>query len=269
MTSGAPFFSTSGRYLFGVVHLLPLPGSPGYRGDPQAVRESARRDADHLLAGGLDGFIVENFGDVPFHKNQVELAVVAEMTRIVTELVERAGPEPWIGVNVLRNDAAAALSVATAAGARFIRVNVHAGVMFADQGIIEGKAADTLRLRKKLASSVAILADVAVKHAVAPAGFELGAAAQEAAYRGLADGLVVTGPSTGSPSELEEVDEVRLAVPDRPIWVGSGVTDSTVAETLRHAHGVIVGTSLKEDGDVRRPVDPARVKQLVALAMKS
>ena len=37
-------------------------------------------------------------------------------------------------MNVLRNDAAAALSIAAVAGATFIRVNVHTGAVVADQG---------------------------------------------------------------------------------------------------------------------------------------
>ncbi len=45
--------------------------------------------------------------------------------------------------------------------------------------------------------------------------------------------------------------------------VGSGVTPDTVAETLALADAVIVGTSLKRDGDVRNAVDPERVRKLV------
>jgi len=53
-----------------------------------------------------------------------------------------------------------------------------------------------------------------------------------------------------------------------PLLVGSGVTPETVAELLSVADGVIVGTSIKRDGDVRKPVDPARVEKFVAAARR-
>ena len=45
-----------------------------------------------------------------------------------------------VGVNALRNDAQAAMAIATATEADFIRVNVHMGTVVSDQGIIQGIA---------------------------------------------------------------------------------------------------------------------------------
>src|SRR2546426_458025 len=84
--------------------------------------------------------------------------------------------------------------------------------------------------------------------------------------RGLADALVVWGPATGQATPLADVKRVRGAVPDVPLLVGSGVTPETVAELLSVADGAIVGTAVKRDGDVRNPVDRARVERLVAAA---
>ncbi|MCA8959429.1 MAG: BtpA/SgcQ family protein [Planctomycetes bacterium] len=250
------------KIILGVVHLLPLPGSPrGMRFI--AAREAAERDADRLLEGGCDGFIVENFGDTPFVKGTVEAAVVAAMAIVVESLRKRAGDGPLLGVNVLRNDAIAALSIAHCARADFIRVNVHTGVQFTDQGMIEGTADRTLRERQRLGSSVEILADVAVKHAVPPAGFDLEASAIDTARRGLADGLIVTGRGTGEATDLETVQRVRRVVPAHPLFVGSGVRSGTIVGLLGSADGVIVGTSLKEDGEISRPVSAARVRELV------
>ena len=145
-----------------MVHLKALPGSPGFAGDIEAVEAAAIADAATLLAGGVDAILVENFGDVPFHKT-VDTVTVAAMTRIVREIVEMS--DVPIGVNVLRNDAHAALSIASVTGATFIRINVHIGAMVTDQGLIEGQAAETLRLREALNSDIAILADIGVKHA--------------------------------------------------------------------------------------------------------
>ena len=76
--------------------------------------------------------MVENFGDAPFHATTVEPVTIAAMSRIIHRIVEEV--DSPVGVNVLRNDAAAALSIAAATGARFIRINVHIGSMMTDQG---------------------------------------------------------------------------------------------------------------------------------------
>jgi membrane complex biogenesis BtpA family protein len=160
------------------------------------------------------------------------------------------------------------LAVAAVVGARFIRVNVHAGAVVADQGIVETDAYHTLRDRRLLSVEVRIFADVGGKHAVPLVPVELEQTARDLAHRGLADALVVSGPATGQATPLTDVKRVRSAVPDVPILVGSGVTAETVAELLSVADGAIVGTAVKHGGDVRNPVDRGRVERLVAAARR-
>ncbi len=253
------------RALIGMVHLSPLPGSPRWDGSMARAVEAALADARALLDGGMDGLLIENYGDVPFAARRVPPATVAAMAVVVAEL-RRAAPGALLGVNVLKNDARAALAVACAAGAGFIRVNVHAGAVVADQGIVETDAYRTLRDRRLLGADVRLLADVRGKHAAPLAPVELEQEARDLVHRGLADGLVVTGRATGEATPLADVKRVRSAVPAVPVLVGSGVTPETVAEALSVADGVIVGTALKRDGDVRNRVDPARVRRLVAAA---
>ena len=107
------------------------------------------------------------------------------------------------------------------------------------------------------------LADVQGKHAVPLAPVELEQQARDLAARSLADGLVVSGRATGDATPIDDVKRVRSAVPDVPILVGSGVTPETAPELLSLADALIVGTSLKRNGDVSSPVDPARVRRLV------
>lgn len=265
MTDRSTAFQLRRRLLLGVVHLAPLPGSPRFESRGK-VLDGALFDAHALIEGGVDGFVLENFGDAPFFAERVPASTVAEMAALAERLRRAVGAEPLIGVNVLRNDAAAALAIAAATGCDFIRVNVHTGVMLSDQGTLEGRAAETLRCRRELEAPVAIAADVGVKHALAPAGFDLSRAAKDCASRGLADALIVTGTGTGAEADLAHLEAVRGAVPDRPLWVGSGVTPQTVAAVFAVADGAIVGTSLKEDGDVSKPVSAARVRALVARA---
>lgn len=258
----------------GMVHLPPLPGAPDYDAEAgrASIREAAVRDARRLAEGGVDAVIVENFGDAPFYPEDVPDHVVADMTTLVGA-VDRAIDRP-VGVNVLRNDVEAALGIAAAAGGSFVRVNVHVGARITDQGIVEGRAHETLRRRDQIdAGDVQVLADVAVKHSRPLAGDEnIPSQVRDLVERGLADGVIVSGERTGTASDLETVEEVVTARDglerDVPVLVGSGVTARNVADFLTVADGVIVGTALKAGGETTAPVDVERVGEVVAAAEK-
>jgi hypothetical protein len=249
--------------LIGMVHVAPLPGSPRWGGSMDAVVSAAVADARALVEGGMDALLVENYGDAPFTPGRVEPATVAGLAVVARE-IRLALPQAPLGINVLKNDARAALAVACATGARFIRVNVHAGAVLADQGIVHSDAYGTLRDRRLLGTDIAIFADVGGKHAVPLAPVDVEQHARDLTHRGLADGLVVSGAATSATTPIEDLKRVRSAVPDVPLLVGSGVTPETAAELLSIADALIVGTALKRDGDVSAPVDPDRVRRLVA-----
>jgi membrane complex biogenesis BtpA family protein len=251
----------------GMVHLQPLPGAPGFDGDRDRIRERAVSDARALAAGGVDGVMIENFGDVPFYPESVPTHVVASMTDAVGRVVDAV--DVPVGVNVLRNDADAALSVAAATGASFVRVNVHAGARVTDQGLVEGRAHETVRLRSRLDADVEIMADVGVKHS-APLGERrsLDESVDDVVTRGLADAVVVSGRGTGhavDPARLERA-AAACARHDAPLFVGSGVTAETVGDCLAHADGVVVGTALKADGETTNVVAEDRVRAVVDAA---
>ncbi len=247
------------RPVIGMVHLLPLPGSPRAR-RMEEVLSRAVADARALAAGGADAILVENFGDAPFVPGAAEPHVPALVAAAGLELRRAVGLP--LGVNVLRNDPRAALAAALAAGAEFIRVNVHVGAADTDQGRIEGRAHETLRYRRAIGSHAAIFADVLVKHARPAGPADPAEAAREAAYRGLADVLLVTGPETGSQADPERLRRVKRAVPDRPVLVASGITAAN-ASRFAEADGFIVGSALQRGGRAGRPVDPRRVRALV------
>lgn len=252
-----------------MVHLPPLPGSAGsFAAGPaltmDEIIDRAVREATLLTKSGFDALIVENFGDAPFAADCVPPETVAAMAVVVSDVV-RSVAVP-VGVNVLRNDALAALAVAAASGAAFIRVNVLSGTYATDQGIITGRARELLLRRAQVAPQVRIAADVHVKHAVPLSQPIVALAAEETAYRGGADVLILSGPTTGRPADLDVIRRVRRAVSAWPLWIGSGVTAETVVDYLSTADAVIVGTALKEGGRTTAPLDAARVRAFVKAA---
>ncbi len=252
---GAEFWAQ--KPLIGMVHLLPLPGSPRDSGKGMTpILEKALTDAKALEAGGVQGIMIENFYDAPFVKETLPPHTIAAMTQAITAV--RATTSLPLGVNALRNDAQSALAIAHICGAQFVRINVYVGAAVTDQGIIEGAAREAVLYRKALGADVAIWADVCVKHARQLGTDSLEDAAKDAVYRGLADALIVSGVATGAPTAPEEVQRVRDAVPHTPVLVGSGFNQDSASALLLHAQGAIVGTSLKTEG----AIDAEKVRSL-------
>jgi membrane complex biogenesis BtpA family protein len=258
-----PAWSKVDKPVIGMLHLPPLPGAPLCRQNLVEIRQLLLQDADALLAGGVHGLMMENFGDVPFYPDRVPAYVIAQMTALAAD-VRAKHPKAPLGINVLRNDGRGALAVAHAVGASFIRVNVLCGARVTDQGLIQGIAHDLVRDRALLgAGDVKIFADVDVKHSAALAPRPLVDEVDDLIERALADAIIVSGAGTGKATDPDKVRLAKQAAKDTAVLVGSGVTSATIRDFLPHADGFIVGTAFKKDGLASNPVDVARVKELI------
>jgi membrane complex biogenesis BtpA family protein len=247
------------RPIIGSIALSPLPGSPRFGGDLDAVVAIALEDARALEAGGVDGLSLENMGDAPFFKSGVPPETVASIGRVLAELRRRT--ELPIGVNVLRNDGRAALSIAQAFGGAFIRVNVLTEAHVTDQGIIEGIGAELMRVRRLIgADRIAVFADVHVKHATPMLQRPIRESALDLVERGLADVLVVSGTRTGLPPSAEDLAEAGRA---GSVVIGSGLTAENAGALLAAADGAIVASTFRPDGDLAMRVDPDRVARFM------
>jgi membrane complex biogenesis BtpA family protein len=263
-------FGRPNRVLIGVVHLLPLPASPDYSGGgTEPIYARALADARAYADAGFDGLIVENHGDIPFSKPEdigpetaAHMAVAAERVRGETSLP--------IGVNVLANAALHALAVASAAGARFVRVNQWANAYVANEGLIEGAAAKAMRYRSLLhAKDVKIFADAHVKHGAH-------AIVQDRPIAELvrdveffnADVVIFTGQRTGDAADFDYLNKIRAAA-SLPTLVGSGVDPGNIRDILTIVDGVIVASALKADGRWWNPVDDHRARRIVELAREA
>jgi hypothetical protein len=248
--------------IIGMVHLMPLPGSPGYgEYGMNVIVDQALRDARALVEGGIDGIIVENMWDLPYYVgNKVPLEAIAAQTIAAKEVVKAV--DIPVGVNVIHNGGQVTLSIAAAADAKFIRVCAYTGALVWDTGEFDhGVAADLLRLRKNLkVEHIKIFADVCKKHAVMFPGINLETHVAWTDFY-LADAIIVTGKMTGVPARLREVKVAKQVAPDRPVLVGSGTNKNNITKFLKYADGAIAGTSLKEKGITQNPVSVQRVKE--------
>jgi membrane complex biogenesis BtpA family protein len=256
---------STARPLLGVVHLRASPSAARHSSMSELLA-AAVADAKAWAAAGFDGLIVENFGDAPFHRGTIDDPVppdVVATLAVAAQAVAAATSLP-AGINCLRNDGVAALGVAAAVGARWIRVNVLAGTYATDQGLIVGEAARLFAYRRQLRSDVAVLADYLVKHAAPVGPVDVASGARDLAERSGAAGIVLSGRRTGEPVAADLLAAVRAAVGTFPIWLGSGLDADNAADLWPRCDGAIVGSSCKRDGRIDQPVDPARARALRA-----
>jgi len=239
------------KSVFGMIHLAPLPGSPRYQGSMASVLERALRDAEALQTAGVDALIVENFNDDPFFTETVDPETVAAMTW-TSQAVGAATHLP-LGINVLRNSWRAAIGIAAVVGAKFMRINILTDALVTDQGIIQGCAAALVRQRKILgAENVMIFADVESKHAAPLVARPRTVVAGDMVERGGADGIIVSGLTSADPPNPEHLKELRQALPDTPLIIGSGMSLETVA-FLQYADATVFGFGAKPH--IKAPVD--------------
>jgi membrane complex biogenesis BtpA family protein len=250
-----------GKPILGMVHLPPLPGSPQYGGDMRKVLDRALQDARTLEAGGVDSLIVENFHDIPFFAETTAPETVAAMTLIAYEVFQAVSIP--VGINVLRNSWQAAMAIAYTIGGSFIRLNVLTDVLLTDQGLITGPAAQLARYRRFLgAERVKVFADIYCKHGVPLARRPLGVVAKDTVHRAMADAIIISGDESSDPPKVEDIREVKHALPDTPVIIGSGMTPAHVG-LLRYADGAIFGYGAKRGGIMSSPVDPQLVREFM------
>jgi len=251
--------------VMGTIHILPLPGAPDHRGRTMdEIISRAVADAAAYVRGGIDGLIVENGGDIPFLKpGLVGPETVAGMTA-VTCAVRDVVTVP-IGVNCLANAVIQGLAIARATGSVFVRANQWANAYIANEGFVEGAAAEALRFRSAIrAEDVAIFADVHVKHGshAIVADRPMDEQTRDVEAFG-ADVLIATGQRTGHPVQMQELTSISEAA-TKPVILGSGLTADNARQLLRVAAGAIVGSWMKEGGVWWNPVDEARVAAVMA-----
>jgi membrane complex biogenesis BtpA family protein len=248
------------KVAIGVVHLPALPGSPGFEGGLEAVYKTALTDAERYAQGGIDGLIVENHGDIPFAKPaDIGYETVATMS-VIAARIQQVTKLPT-GINVLANAAMPALAVAQASGSQFIRVNQWANAYVANEGFIEGEAARATRYRANLrAQHLNVFADVHVKHGAHAivSDRDVSELTRDVEFFD-ADVVIATGQRTGDSAQLDEMRMIQQST-QLPLVVGSGATVDNISDILSVADGVIVASSLKEEGVWWTPVSQAKVR---------
>ena len=244
--------------VIGMIHLKPLPGTPSWENDLEDIIDYALRDFEALIAGGVDGIILENFMDRPFKQRIKDPETIAAFSIIVWEIRKRATVP--IGINLLRNSGVEAMSIACVVGTDFIRVNAYSEPLWSPEGLLQPIARDIQSIKNKLNCKAKVFADVNCKHSKPI--MDLIEASIEAHRRGLVDALIVSGSRTGEPVDPIDLYLVRKHT-SIPVILGSGARPENIGLYWRLVDAFIVGTYFKHHGNVFEPVDIDRVKKFM------
>ncbi len=251
------------KALVGMVHVRALPGTPLAEHTVDELARIAADEARTLHEAGFDSIMIENMHDRPYLWGAHGPEITAAMTRV--GLAVRAVTDKPIGVQVLAGGQTEALAVALAIGAGYIRVENFVFAEVADEGLIaQATAGELLRYRRAIgADHIKVICDLQKKHAAHAITGDLSLAdwAHGAEFFG-ADGVIVTGPATGAPTDRADLEAVRAAT-SLPLVVGSGVTSDTAASLLGIADAVIVGSALKQGGAWGEPLDSSHCAKMV------
>lgn len=248
--------------LIGMIHLPSLPGAPNYSGQSIAsIAEGAVRDAQLLQEGGIDGLLLQNSNDHPPVK-RVPASTVAAYAVIATE-VSRFASIP-LGINVLKSDPIATIGIATAVGARFVRLKGYVGAEIGAEGLTEGCAAEAIRLRRELSgeATLEIWADALQPTSRTLSGVSAIELARWCVEFGHADRVVITADSLAESLAVIENARRHLSV---PLILGGGVDPGTVRRALDGSDGIIAGRYLRA-GSLAGPIERGRVQAFVEAA---
>lgn len=251
----------SHKPIIGMVHLLPLPGSPLY--DPesgvQGIIDSAAKDIEALQSGGVDALMFGNEGDRPYllRASPATLTTYA----FVVGMLKRAIKIPF-GVNYLW-DPVASVALGVASGARFVR-EIFTGVYDSDMGLWTPDAATAVRLRTDARRpELKLMFNINAEFASPVGSRGIAQRAKSAVFSSLADVILVSGPMTGEAVEATNLEQAKKAVGEVPVFANTGVNIDNVERILSIGDGAIIGTHFKVDGDTWKAVDPARVARFM------
>lgn len=207
----------------------------------------AKQEIAAYYANGVDAVLVENyFGS-------------ADDCQEVLDYLKGAYANRPYGVNIL-GDWFRSFKLAERYGASFIQIDSVCGHLSPGRDPWFAKELASMRAK----SHVALLGGVRFKYQPVRSGRTL----EEDLRLGMqrCDAIVVTGEGTGQPTPPEKLYAFRAIVKDFPLVVGAGVTDESIAATMRDADGAIIGSWFKEDHEDRGDVVVDHVRELVQKA---
>lgn len=240
-------FKSGRKYIIGLIHLPPLPGTPFYQGDGMApILRKAVDDALALVHGGAHGCLIQTVDRAYSNQDDTDYARVAAMT-LVTQAVRQAVPEGFlVGVQLMWNCITPSLAVAKVCGADFIRCTALVGVSDSPYGTVEAQPLKVQEYRRKLdAMDVALIAEIQGYHFKGEGDpiKELRSRAYFATYAG-ADAVEIVDKDEETNNRMAQA----LQGMHIPVVLGGGTNAENVRRRMQYADMALVGSAFERKG---------------------
>ena len=247
--------------IIAMVHFPALPGSPLYNDKLgiDYILESAEKDLIALQDAGVDAVMFGNENDRPYEFS-VNSATTSTMAFVIGALKNKINIP--FGVNVLW-DPINTIALAASTGAHFVR-EIFTGTYASDMGIWSPNAGQAMRYRNSLnRNDLMMFYNISAEFAYSLDRRSVAQRAKSTSFSSIPDAILVSGQITGEAANQNDLKEVKEMLPEVPVLANTGVKIENVEKTLNIADGVIIGSSLKINGDTWNPVDPLRANDFM------
>lgn len=247
--------------VIGMVHLLPLIGTPYYnsKNTPSMIEEAAVREAEKLKKAGFDGFLFANEGDRPYLEG-VGPEIVSLYSRIVTTISKEFDLPYGLGVLM---DPFATLAMGKTLDASFVRMYLT-GVFAGTFGLQTMSPGKVMHYRKSInAMDLPIFCNVTPHAGVSLDTRDLNEIVDSIIWMLEPEVILVPGPRAGLPPKISTVGMLKEKYPNQEIIISSGISIDNVKDILSVSDGVIIGTSLKKDNILWNEIDEDKAKRFI------
>ena len=242
--------------IIAMVHFPALPGTPLYDSKLgiDYILESAEKDLIALQNAGVDAVMFGNENDRPYELN-VNTATTSTMAYVIGSLKNKINIP--FGVNVLW-DPFSTIALAASTGAHFVR-EIFTGTYASDMGLWSPDAGKAIRYKESLkCKDLLLFYNISAEFAYSLDRRSVAERAKSTVFSSIPDAILVSGQITGEPADLKDLKQTKELLPNIPVLANTGVKIENVDKTLSIADGVIIGSSLKINGDTWNSVDPLR-----------
>jgi membrane complex biogenesis BtpA family protein len=242
--------------LASVVGIQALPGTTLNTLPFKKILKTAVDEAQMLYKAGIRNILIQNVNDLPMYV-QVGTNIVSYMTVIGYAIREALPSDCILGVSVLRDDADAMVSIASAIEADYIRPKAYVGAVVGVDGVHSGCVDRVLEMRYKLKCDVQIWPDIHDRSSSPLGNVGLLDACQQAVSQGLADALIIAGKDFTE--SAEKIGMVKENLPGKYVFLGGGANVNNLAQVYELADGIFVASCLKDSGNMTGNLDQGKL----------
>lgn len=206
--------------------------------------------------------MIQNVNDLPMYV-EVGANIISYMSVIGYAIREALPDDCVLGVSVLRDDADAMVSIASAIEADYIRPKAYVGAVVGIDGVHSGCIDRILEMRYKLRCDVQIWPDIHDRSTSPLGDVSLVDACQQAISQGLADVVIIAGKDFDE--SCEKIRLVKENIPGTYVFLGGGANMNNLTRVYDVADGAFVASCLKESGNMTGNLDKNKLDQFMAI----